>query len=200
MVKYKGKAIKGKYSFGSNTKLDEQKGEVANINRSVPGTCDNATEWCSENCYAKEGMLVYWNFAYKTELELPEEFPDLVRLHSSGDFKSVRYIEFIKKTVREHPDTIFWTYTKDWRDPKLKIKLDELRQYDNIQVFASLDHSVDTGEIEESGIGNWRKAWIEIDDRKQGIMCPHDAGKADSCYECGLCFRDIDTDIIFKEK
>ncbi len=204
MVRYKGKKITGKLSVGSNNKLDSKEGKAGSLNRAFPETCVKASGWCTEHCYAKNCMLAYWNHEYKKELEMPKELPELVRLHSAGDFDSVRYIAWVKELVRDNPNTTFWTYTKSWRDPKLKIKLDELRQLDNMQLFASIDHSISTDEIVQRNIADWRKAWIIIDDRidpgEDRIICPHDAGLVDDCSECGLCYEDTNSDIIFEVK
>lgn len=183
----------GKFTIGNNTKLGPI---VGSLNRVPLETCPGKSEWCSEQCYSKRGHFPVWFDEYETEVDMPRELPKLVRLHSSGDFDTPKYVEWVRKLVEGNENTRFWAYTRSWRVDEILPELERLRNLDNVTLFASMDPSIEELPPEE-----WRKVWIETDDRKQGIKCPHDQGKADNCSECGLCFNDgYDGDIIFEKK
>ena len=56
----------------------------------------------------------------------------LCRIHASGDFVNDLYIEAWKRIVKECPETVFWTYTKNI---KAEAAFDKL---DNINVVKSI--------------------------------------------------------------
>lgn len=83
------------------------------------------------NCYAMTG-----NYCYDTTLaalairtlimtydldfftraimaQIKADNIQLVRIHASGDFKTVEYIEAWKEIVKAFPKTVFWSYTKN---------------------------------------------------------------------------------------
>ncbi len=181
----------GKFSIGSNRKLGPNIGTICRV---AGETCPGKTKWCDKYCYANAGLFNFWEESYNSSLDIPEDMPDKVRLHSSGDFDTLDYINFIERVIRDFPETSFWAYTKSWRVPSLKAALEQLRSYDNLELIASMDVS-----IKEPPEG-WRVAWIESDDRAEGYMCPHDRGKVENCEECGYCYGDFEEDVIFKFK
>ena len=91
--------------------------------------------------------------------ELPEE-ARLLRIHVTGDFDTVTYIEAWIRLLHQHPWVSAWGYTRSWRIPELLPILEELRKLPNIQLFASMDSS-----IEELPPIGWRRAWLEGDER-----------------------------------
>ena len=186
-------SITGLFSTGSNRKLGPNTG---NLNRRRMKTCPGSSEWCEENCYANKALLKYWQNSYETELKnIPNTLPKLVRLHSSGDFDTVPYIKWVEQLVEDNPKTRFWAYTRSWRLPSLRRELIKLKKMDNIEIFASTDPS-----IREPTPKGWRVAWVETDNRAEGVYCPHDKGNVENCEECGICYEDSNKNVIFKKK
>jgi hypothetical protein len=97
--------------------------------QSVTGfkTCPNAGI-CAKYCYAKKGMYRFSNVAnaYETRLEMTKHrsFVDLmnheirinkaeyVRIHDSGDFYSMDYLQKWLHIMEENPLVQFYAYTK----------------------------------------------------------------------------------------
>lgn len=182
----------GKFTVGTNTKLGSK---VGSLNKVPVETCPGSTPWCEDQCYARKGNFNMWMDEYGSQIDMPEELPEKVRLHASGDFDTPEYVDWCKDLVSDNPDTVFWAYTRSWRVDSLFGKLEELRKLNNMTLFASMDRS-----IEESPPEDWRVSWIENDPRKSGIKCGHDKGVYETCSECGYCYNGIDKDIIFELK
>lgn len=171
-------------------------------------TCPGASSWCLKKCYAAryERLRSKCRFAYSRNLMLswdPRRFVKTMlnrippktryfRIHVSGDFYSAQYIQCWHKIVRQRPNTQFWAYTRSWSVKELKPALERLRTLPNMHLFASVD----------SGMPNppkhWRKAFLDIDARAQGLPCLHQNGKAKSCAECRYCFRPGKGNVVFK--
>lgn len=93
----------------------------------VKGTCPCH---CT-GCYATKGRYTFQNVikanARKTWLsrfdidfmvraiiaQINADHIAICRIHASGDFDSTAYIDAWRRIVKECPDTIFWTYTKN---------------------------------------------------------------------------------------
>lgn len=93
----------------------------------------------------------------------------VVRLHVLGDFFSVDYVEFWANALRAYPALHLFGYTHR------------------------------TGEIGEAIAKHLQndRAWIRFSDRGgdmsanvggEGIVCPEQSGKTQSCLTCGLCW------------
>src|SRR3990167_3149990 len=131
------------------------------------GTCPGATLECQSICYAArpvaEQGVVYEMWRRNSDYESVPPIPDdckLLRIHVSGDFTTVDYIEGWIVRLKERPDVTAWAYTRSWRVPELLPALERLRVLPNIQLFASMDSS--TKELPPEG---WRRAWIDGDAR-----------------------------------
>jgi hypothetical protein len=182
----------GKFTIGTNRKL----GPIAgSINRVPVETCPGSSTWCEKHCYALRGHFPFWFDEYGSPIDIPNQLPKLVRLHSCGDFDTVEYIRWVIDLVESNPHTSFWAYTRSWRVNKLLPLLEELRSMNNFHIFASIDPLMDDEPPE-----GWRIAWVETDPRAEGTFCPHDKEKLDHCTECGICYEDNDFDVIFKKK
>jgi len=160
-------------------------------------TCPGATSWCREHCYAKRiGEPVASVHLTNTELGcLVPELPigtRLVRMHVSGDFDTVQYIQRWTQLAAWNLGVTFWAYTRSWRVPELLPDLEKLRAMPNVQLFASMDEST-----KDEPPAGWRKAWIEGDPRAKGLVCPEERGKVENCEECGHCFKPRRPDVIF---
>jgi hypothetical protein len=172
----------GTYSPKGNTKLGERVGVV---NRQAGTTCPGASTECELFCYAKKGNFLRFGLQRKygeAILKLPGKLPNFVRIHASGDFDTIEYIEFWIDKAKKNPETKFWAYTRSWNVPELVDSLEVLRAQPNVQLFASVDPSMPNPP-------NWRIAYVESDTRFTGMECLEQNGKMSDCKSCGYCFN-----------
>lgn len=189
------------------------------------GTCPGSTLECEAICYAarpvtEQGAVFQaWHRNSLSE-DVPELPPDcqLLRIHVSGDFTSVPYIKAWIDRLLERSDVRAWAYTRSWRCAELLPALEWLRALPNMQLFASMDTSV-----EDAPPKGWRVAWIDGDWRVRGekdnrqvyayrldgdyghiraevtraYVCPEETGRRRDCVECGYCFAGQKHDVIF---
>lgn len=123
------------------------------------GTCPGSTDECEDICYAKRirgpvADVYVLNSGTDNVPAIPLECK-VLRLHVSGDFDSVEYINNWIAQLRLRPDVTAWAYTRSWRVPRLLLALEQLRALPNMQLFASMDAS--TQDLPPVG---WRRAWI----------------------------------------
>lgn len=165
------------------------------------GTCPGASEWCIAHCYAARlqrypSAAARWaENAQAVDAGLMPEVPAKAReyrIHVAGDFDSVPYIEAWIALAESRPDVKFWGYTRSWRVNALLPALDRLRAGANVQLFASLDLSIETLPPE-----GWRVAFIDEDPRVSGFQCPEQTGAKASCADCGYCFRGVRGNVRF---
>lgn len=196
----------------------------------VGGSCPGASSHCEQICYAKrvavtnDQVWALWTRNTLRGAEVPTLPPEakIVRWHVSGDFDSVEYTRAWCKTVNRSPEVRFFGYTRSWRVPELSMWVTTLRDYPNVQLFASMDLSID----EMPPVG-WRRAWIAGDPRAtkrcirepgpeghdEGVyvagtfdtekydssayICPEETGRKQSCVDCGYCILGRRGDVIF---
>lgn len=188
------------------------------------GTCPGSTEECEAICFAKRirgPIAEVYQRNYGSEVPpIPEECT-VLRIHVSGDFDSVQYIENWIDRLSERPEVTCWAYTRSWRVPELLPALERLRTLANVQLFASMDPSCE--ELPPTG---WRRAWIWRDaaghwpmesrlknwqrvpvrsDNQQAMdgtpsyVCPEETGRRTDCASCGYCFEGQKHDVTFIE-
>ncbi len=186
------------------------------------GTCPGSTDECEEVCYAKRivGIVqdVYETNSLSADVPpIPAE-AKLLRLHVSGDFDTVTYIQNWIGRPLERPDVIMWVYTRSWRVPELLPALEQLRALPNVQMFASLDKSCT--DMPPTG---WRRSWMNDGDKRIGekidvvgldnplwnehnrktfdgsftYTCPEETGRKATCEECRYCFDGKINDVTF---
>ena len=171
----------GMYNPNGNRKL----GRLGTVNREAGATCPGASSECLTFCYAKKGLFKTYGIQAKyaaSVLTLPTKYTPAVRIHASGDFDTVEYIEFWIGEVQRHPDTKFWAYTRSWNVAELLPALELLRAEPNMQLFASTDMSMPEPPA------HWRVAYVETDTRFRGMECLEQNGKMPDCKTCGYCF------------
>ena len=99
-----------------------------------------------------------------------------VRLHVLGDFYSKRYVAFWKKALERHPELRVFGYTHRMPEHKdgIGTAIDELnKEYpDRWSVRFS-----DRGGLMSANVGG------------EGIQCPQELGKTESCLTCALCWQ-----------
>ncbi len=195
------------------------------------GTCPGSTEECESICYAKRVVDTpvwgVWERNSESEtLPWPEDDPlpadaKIVRIHVSGDFTTVSYIEQWIALATKRPEVLFFGYTRSWRESMLLPPLERFRALLNVQLFASMDKSM--AELPPDG---WRRAWLEDDIRaisgsgpgaEQGLefwlgegmhnfkavdgepvyVCPEETGRKPNCQTCGYCVRGTRGDVVF---
>ena len=87
------------------------------------GTCPGETTWCSDRCYAKriEGPVreVHRLNSGTAEVSPIPAAAKLLRIHVSGDFDTIPYINAWRERLLERPDVRAWAYTRSFRVPKL---------------------------------------------------------------------------------
>lgn len=153
----------------------------------VKGTCPGSTVGCEAICYAKRiAGPVRSIHSDNSERDDVPPIPDacrLLRIHVSGDFDTVAYVDAWVSRLEARPDVTAWAYTRSWRVPSLVPALERLRALPNMQLFASMDDT--TPEDPPDG---WRVAWIAGDRRiDKAIQCPEQTGDKSSCEACGYC-------------
>jgi hypothetical protein len=178
--------MQGFFTAKGNAKLGPRLGAV---NRMAIDTCPGASDWCKSVCYADRYINGRYSktirAAYTRQLTLPAgKLPRAVRIHASGDFDTVTYVEHIRAWVKAHPETLFWAYTRSWRVDGLLESLESLRSEPNMQLFASVDSS-----ITETPPDGWRVAYIVGDARYRGAICMEQTGTKPDCDACGFCFQ-----------
>jgi hypothetical protein len=188
-------------------------------------TCPGATEECEAICYAKRitGAVMRNLYVENTIAGQVPEIPveaKLLRLHVSGDFDDVQYIESWIERLQARPDVTCWAYTRSWRVPTLLPALERLRALPNVQLFASMDASC--AELPPIG---WRRAWIHrtehsarwaewgpderllvgdrlavnVADGTSVYVCPEETGHKQDCESCRYCFDGQRNDVVFLE-
>lgn len=190
----------------------------------IKETCPGASEECEVVCYAKK--LTRYEVVYQAwERHGHEMVPDfgelplnaLIRIHVSGDFTTVSYIDSWTAALEEREDVRMWGYTRSWRVPSLLPSLELLRALPNVEMFASMDSTIP--ELPPDG---WRRAWLDGDRRAdpvgirahkpaaEGIkrnrktmdgamsyVCPEETNHKASCEACRYCFDGRRGDVTF---
>lgn len=172
-------------------------------------TCPGKSTWCVQHCYADrlERLRPNIRTAYERNLDICR-YPVLLvnfilnrlttdspwfRIHPSGDFFDVGYINAWQEIVASRPDIQFWSYTRSWAVPELLGPLEELKSLPNMHLYASTDTSMPLPTE------NWPIAFIEHDARATGTPCQYRFGNAASCLECGYCLQNDNRNVIFKQ-
>lgn len=197
-----------------------------------PKICIGMTVTCHRHCYARrfESYRSSATAKYHKNLELTK-LPDfaqrmryfilnnevrVVRIHTGGELYSVRYIRQWLRVIGWLPDVRFFTYTRSWQLPSLKVAIDTMADYPNAQLWYSCDK--DTG-IPSDVPAKVRLCWLMTDaddlppqpvdlvfrikrlrnqplDRLQGTrICPDENGKQYArpphCESCCHCWRPL---------
>ena len=93
-------------------------------------TCPNAGI-CGAFCYAKSGTYQFsnvknnrpkWLYLMNEEISKPKYASKYIRIHDAGDFFSEQYAHDWLNLAKQHPKTIFYTYTKEVDLFKNKLK------------------------------------------------------------------------------
>lgn len=188
------------------------------------GTCPGASEECQAICYASRPVAemgpvaTMWLGNTMRGASIPPIPAEckILRLHISGDFDTVEYIDAWIARLQERPDVKMFCYTRSWRVPSLLPALERMRLLPNVQVLASMDKSIP--EMPPKG---WRRAWIDGDmragfpyavrphldnyahhnstteDGGSTYLCPEQTKRKKNCVECGYCIDGKQHDVTF---
>ena len=170
-------------------------------------TCPGKSAWCDANCYAAKGRFdpngttpnVYWGYVWHWRLieEEPKEVraymleeirknkAEAFRIHPSGDFYSIGYLNWWIDTIRaiheRFPKFLVWCYTRMWDIDRLRqIERDRDSEFDlgttadrfirrlrylyrmpNVILWASMDPTMPLPPPK------WRRAWIDTTPAKR---------------------------------
>ncbi len=140
-------------------------------------TCPGMTKSCGKKCYAFALARVYKGVKAKQQRNLEfansDDFVrDMIRdiprrcefrIHVSGDFYSVEYVNSWRKIIEARPDVTFYTYTRSWQVPDIWSVLLKLHtNCENFNLNLSVDE--DTGAPRVFGASVLRWAYLSHDD------------------------------------
>lgn len=192
----------------------EHFGAVFAWNIPPAATCPGRSSWCVANCYNGDDRPEtydlqtwrknWWGIVNEPEvvkLNLVEQLnqntePTAVRIHSSGDFFSVSYIDFWCDLVDRCKGSTFWAYTRSWTNVQLLEQLEVLQSKSNVQLFASWDDTMPDPPV------HWRASFVEkkLSSRKQTVLdCPeqYDLSQEVTCATCRHCLLEKSGDVYF---
>ena len=181
------------------------------------GTCPGSSDECEAICYAKRvagPVKDVWRGNGEDDVPPIPGDCRLLRIHVSGDFDTKQYVANWIVRLLDRPDVTCWAYTRSWRVPELLPALEGLRALPHVELFASMDSSIE--EIPPAG---WRIAWIDGDwradwcppesvfrctDRNRftirltpTLVCPEETGHKRDCEACRYCFDGRRGDVTF---
>jgi len=215
--------------IGGNDKL----GLVHHFSLKAGATCPGQTDTCSDDCYAKKFLFqmpsvkkshtrskrasMHRTFATRMIAYIKLMRLKTVRIHSSGDFYSWRYIKKWTRIIRSCPDTQFYAYTRSWRKvdsitPAMRMALKRLSTFPNMTLWLSCDK--DTGKppawpgvpwaymaCDDDDIPDYiptlvfrvrRSTVMRAQPETQAIVCPLEQGvdlPNTTCETCRMCYN-----------
>lgn len=194
-------------SIGGNAKLGATCGS---FNLEAGSTCPGASTWCMNACYAQKGFFTYpqnqtkyannliatqeGNFVTRVVEEIRHSGATDFRIHSSGDFYDVGYVERWTAIAKLLPWVHFWAYTRSWRlGGEMLQALAQFRALPNVSLYASVDDTMHDDPPE-----GWPTARTgDILQLDGGTLCPNQtSGGKVTCVSCRLCIEGA-KDVIF---
>ncbi len=182
-----------KFQLENKTKL----GKIAHFSTLPVKTCYQDCGYC----YAKKSVRMYptvkENYTRNTNaLNNFENLPDtpknrkVVRMYVSGDFQNKHAINEWRRLALYTPDTIFYGYTKQWKNKKLLKELEKLKSYNNVVLRASVDdktgYNVPKGWI-KAGITDSKSRGLQLENGVKSYVCKFQDDKI-KCDTCRICF------------
>ena len=155
-------------------------------------SCIHRTSFCNKNCYNIKLHKLYGdamairdqaNFTAWETCTVDEFVNCLNRKHKQikrfrfatrGEtFYNLASFFKVRNIALAMPDTIFWVPTRAWRDPMLKIYIENiLMPMKNVRVMASLDPSNTPTEIEKLKRNGWSTIYFgDNDDTADRVLC-----------------------------
>lgn len=116
-------------------------------------------------------------------LDIDHPYGFAVRLHTLGDFYSVKYVELWRTLLERHPSLHVWGYSaRHDKDDPIAVALATLvkQHWDRFAVRFSNGPSD-------------RRSTLSVEHPYQvpadTIICPEQIGRTESCSTCGLCWQ-----------
>ena len=189
---------------------NKKMGKTPNFSLVAGDSCPGASELCARICYAKKGFILFQRGRYEANQMASESdtfvtamveriakatakmpYPSF-RIHVSGDFYGVGYVNKWAAIAKRLPGVRLWAYTRSWTVSGILPALEILQDLPNVQLFASVDDTM--GDPPQG----WRVAYIETDSRSKGLVCPEQTGKKPDCATCHYCYQGTKGDVVFK--
>lgn len=167
---------------------------VKTFNLPAGKSCPNSKE-CYKSCYAKKAERIYpsartsreRNFRLaregtqilKAKISQHLKKGDVIRIHESGDFFNQTYVDMWYEIAKEHPDVMFYTYTKT----EHLFDFSKIKSLPNFNVVSSIiAGKVNFGPEEE----------ITIRAQEMGLpICPCRKGNKVVCgVDCKICLTE----------
>lgn len=191
-------ACKRLLSIASNKKLGPR---VASFSLPALKTCPGATPTCRAICYAARGHYIWEStqakyarnhrarhrdsFVKRICQELATYRVQTCRIHGSGDFDSVEYLQKWIAIAEQTPGTVFFAYTRSWSEPWALAPMAKFAALPNVRLWLSQD--VDSKPLPQ--IPHTLVAWLALDDA--------DLAKADP-KQVSLVFRNHPKTVVKK--
>lgn len=180
-------------------------------------TCPGASEWCASNCYNLDNrtdvypledwrinLWLFLNEEKRLQEKIEEQLQEVegscaVRIHSSGDFFSERYINFWERIISNFRHITFWSYTRSWAVDGLSNNIRRLSLLDNLNLFASYDLSmkITCSDYPKSLVFDTVDDILHYQSSFGGVICPEQFKRVRCCADCGLCMKKLNKDILF---
>jgi hypothetical protein len=185
--------------------------------------CVGATALCLALCYAmrqhycrstvKNAMEVNYDLSLRLDFAIPmgkwirSVFARVVRVHASGEFYDVDYVQKWIEISTRNPNVMFYAYTRSWRSKALLPALKELARQPNFLLWFSCDkesgappvykHVRRAYMVDDTDLPSYRvdlifrhrtstvRKWV-----KNTLVCPAENGVTSvTCSKCQLCFK-----------
>lgn len=150
-----------------------------------------------DSCYGNRMPFAHrrdhkrWGFLHQLKTEVAqlahkhvEGF--VVRLHVLGDFYSISYTNTWKRLLEHHPELRVYGYTHRWPGTEIGDIIHSMNGPRCWIRFSDLGGPMSANVIDPT-------MSIFGEDRldTEGIICPEQTGKTQSCLTCGLCWGTI---------
>jgi hypothetical protein len=144
------------------------------IDRPIPVSCVHATEYCKKTCYNSKLYRAFPSIKLadeRYELEWQNLDPRQVKAFLASRRKPVTRMRLMTRgeafrdhsdigrtlgLLREMPDVLFWIPTRAWRDPLLRLRIEqEILPEPNAAVLASTDPTTGKDDYESLRLSGW---------------------------------------------
>lgn len=184
---------------------------VANIENFIPdpeklmADCGGTCGCRCEHCYALTGFYTFpstkfclarHSWIVKNALEwmyraimaqIAADKITMVRIHVSGDMVNVEYCDMWTKIAAAYPNTIFWTYTKQYcKSAAMAAALDRFNAMPNCNIVPSIvNGKLNFGECEFI-----IKLYNELKKKGNNVwICRCGIDKNQHCNDCSHCYK-----------
>lgn len=181
----------------------------------VEGSCVHATDFCKGSCYNVKLYTMYPNMverdvrlenewrgvsgaAVAKALERKRKQTKRARFMTRGEaFKDYADVERVRRILDATPETLWWCPTRAWRNPLLRIMVEQLaREFSNFVPLASMDPTNTPEEWNDLKASGWSTMFFGDDDMRETpngdrmFLCPKThKGMKGHCSVCKAgCF------------